>query len=1101
MEPLLWQVDATTPPHIQALQSGSLPPASPAAALTRTQRALSFFRTAARKYCKQADAPDLFALAMTRVAEHNGIAVDARNVEQLFHFVGQHVANTAERKALRAALREQRAIFEASLPGACFPAPAPPGWGIPKPPPLPPPFVWKGCRYNVVAPPPRIPQPPPLPKFAPFVRNNFRVVAPPPPGEVYQPVGAPFPQTRASAALSFFRTASTCRQVLVESCIQQPAFMTCCASTGEVQEMTSMLTEARQSGKILTPKEVSQALAQKRKEIKGAEENRISFDEGVHLTEADVFHRLSLAKRFMAHKRDRTLVDVLMPTEHEVVRYPGTRPDGTLQMCVSALPRMSEEAARKLLEKGWKNSKNVSLDIGVTSYMPYGAPIVAFMTIMDGRTDDPQEAALCANYMDLGREKSKVLSLPLVTIPLSEIEHDQGILDCLYIVTYFHGVQSYQPGTLMMSYGTLEFQEYSNNSFTTATRVRESWEQILKRNENLGKRVHAGIGVLGTIEKEMDQRLEDFPAINLETRPRPVVRTFQSAHQPLHKTRSMRIGTTSFTGNTGRTVLPPVVKTYEEGNANFESLQSKPRHSSASTAHLMCAVTVVPDPTCCGTLSFKVPKDAKKGKHLGTFDIRQAIMDYGGLHSQEWCAKGIVNPTFTVRMHAPRNAFAGLSIACTFDDYKRIDLPALGNECPPSEMFELPTKVFMLKDADVHEWQFNYGELTGHGLCNWANIVTQPTLYFFVASTNQVTMAADWQCIVTMHVDMGPVIDRFELVPTMTWPIQLGDTFAIDRYYEAKEIKLDGSTSMLSISYNFGGPVKHSKKHAISYSRAVMSRNLGWSGTISGSVKSVSSLFCTASFVIFPWEHEAPPTLRQVLWGPHQIMHGDGQFEIAIKTRLHSAATTEEGFGRLGILPLSGPIAPDAHVGSYEFIVHIDTWRPDSQVHPPMFSSAELYNWFTLTNLKPDANTGVVNFDIPGYIHDFASKDATVTLASNPLSWLVAATGWHYGEVDLCISWSRSKQAQAQEGSVSITTNYRDWGAYWQGQARIYDLRRTEAEIPIFLGSYAGATPSGALGKQNYVRISIVNAKDIVALRVCLRPKSIKFWGRSATLF
>nr|YP_053927.1 movement protein [Tobacco ringspot virus] len=360
------------------------------------------------------------------------------------------------------------------------------------------------------------------------------------------------------------------------------------ASTGEVQEMTSMLTEARQTGKILTPKEVSQALAQKRKEIKGAEENRISFDEGVHLTEADVFHRLSLAKRFMAHKRDRTLVDVLMPTEHEVVRYPGTRPDGTLQMCVSALPRMSEEAARKLLEKGWKNSKNVSLDIGVTSYMPYGAPIVAFMTIMDGRTDDPQEAALCANYMDLGREKSKVLSLPLVTIPLSEIEHDQGILDCLYIVTYFHGVQSYQPGTLMMSYGTLEFQEYSNNSFTTATRVRESWDQILKRNENLGKRVHAGIGVLGTIEKEMDQQLEDFPAINLETRPRPVVRTFQNAHQPLHKTRSMRIGTTSFTGNTGRTVLPPVVKTYEEGNANFDSLQSKPRHSSASTAHLMC---------------------------------------------------------------------------------------------------------------------------------------------------------------------------------------------------------------------------------------------------------------------------------------------------------------------------------------------------------------------------------------------------------------------------------------------------------------------------------------------------------------------------------
>nr|AGZ62583.1 RNA 2 polyprotein [Potato black ringspot virus] len=1078
MEPLCWQADATLPPNVRHVGTP----------LSRVQSALAFFKKAARQFSKQADACDLAALAMERVAEHNGITVNAANIQQLFEFVGQHVADPDERKALRGALREQRKAFCQSLPGACFPMPRP----IPSPPP-PPSFVRAVYpRLRVVAPPPLIPKAPPPPTFKRVSRPIFRVVAPPPLSQEYQSPGAPFPLSRSSTALAFFKLAATCRQTLVISVAEQPALMHCCASTGEVQEMTAMLTEARQSGKILTPKEVTLALALKRKEIKGAEENRISFDEGVHLSEADVFHRLSLAKRYLAPKRDRTLVNVLMPTEHEVVRYPGTRPDGVLQMCVSALPRMSEEAARKLLEKGWKNSKNVSLDIGVTSYMPYGAPIVAFMTIMDGRTTDPQEAALCANYMDLGREKSKVLSLPLVTIPLSEIEHDIGILDCLYIVTYFHGVQSYQPGTLMMSYGTPEFQEYSNNSFTTATRVRESWDQILQRNSNLGKRVHTGIGVLGTIEKEMDQALPDFPPVDLQTRPQSVVRTFQEATKPVLACRSLRIGTTSFRGNTGRKSLDTVER--------WQSLQPPdplPRHSS----HQFAAPTVVPDPTCCGSLVFTVPKDAKKGTHLGTMDVPDAIGTYGGVHAQNWWAKGVLNPTFTVRMHAPRNAFAGLSIACTFDNYKRIDLAKLGNSCPVQEMFEFPTRVFVLKDADVHEWTFTYGDLTGHGLMQWRNEFTLPRFYFYVASTNQVTMASDWRCVVTLHIAENAEEPRFELEPTITWPIVCADSFSIDRYYEAKEIKLDGTTTYLTVEYNFGGPIKASVKNSTSYPRAVMSQCLGWSGVLRGSVKSVSSLFCSASYVIFPWAWDTPPALNGILWGPHQIMHGDGDFEIEIKTQYKSTPTMQAGFGRLGIVPLSGPVAPDAHVGAYEFFVHIDTWTPDKQVHPPIFSTEPVYNWITIASVTPDPITGVWGADIPGHIHDFASKDATVTLASNPLSWLVASTGWHFGEVDLCFSWARTGKAGEQESIVSISVCYEDFDKQIRGNTRTFDVRNTSYEVPYFLGSYAGATPSGALGKQNYIRISVINAKTLMALRIGIRPKKLSFWGRTATLF
>ncbi|QZQ78640.1 polyprotein [Potato black ringspot virus] len=1082
MELLCRQADATLPRNVQHIGTP----------LSRVASAMAFFKKAARQFSKQADACDLAALAMERVAEHNGITVTAANIQQLFEFVGQHVADPDERKALRGALREQRKAFRASLPGACFPMPRP----IPSPPPLPTFVVVKRPRFRVVAPPPFIPRAPPLPHFKKVVRPNFVVVAPPPPPEVYQSPGAPFPLGRSDQALRFFKLAATCRQTLVCAVAEQPALMHCCASTGEVQEMTAMLTEARQSGKILTPKEVTSALALKRKEIKGAEENRISFDEGVHLSESDVFHRLSLTKRYLAPKRDRTLVDVLMPTEHETVRYPGTRPDGTLQMCVSALPRMSEEAARKLLEKGWKNSKNVSLDIGVTSYMPYGAPIVAFMTIMDGRTTDPQEAALCANYMDLGREKSKVLSLPLVTIPLSEIEHDTTILDCLYIVTYFHGVQSYQPGTLMLSYGTLEFQEYSNNSFTTATRVRESWDQILQRNSNLGKRVHAGIGVLGTIEKEMDQALPDFPQIDLQVRPQPVVRTFQETARPQLACRSMRIGTTSFTGNTGRKSLD-VVHKWQDVPSGSSSIPPLPRHSD----HSFTAPTVVVDPSCCGHLSFKVPKDAKKGTHLGTLDMAAAINAYGGAHAQNWWAKGVLNPCFTVRLHAPKNAFAGLSIACTFDNYKRIDLATLGNSCPVQEMFEFPTKVFVLKDADVHEWTFTYGDLTGHGLVQWTNTVTQPKLFFYVASTNQVTMAADWNCVTTLHMVDGDDEPRFELEPTITWPITCRNSFNIDRYYEAKEIKLDGTTTFLSIEYNFGGPIKASVKSSISFSRAVMAQCLGWSGTISGSVKSVSSLFCSASYILFPWAWDAPPSLHDVLWGPHQIMHGDGDFEIAIKTSYKSTPTMMAGVGRLGILPLSGPVAPDAHVGAYEFFVHIREWVPDEQIHPPIFSTQDVYNWITISTVTPDAVSGVWETTIPGYIHDYADKNAVVSLSSNPLSWLVAATGWHFGEVDLCFSWARTGKAADQESIVSIAVCYSDYDKRIRGNTRTFDVRNTSYEVPYFLGSYAGATPSGPLGDQNYIRISVINAKTLMAMRIGIRPRSLSFWGRTATLF
>ncbi|UEP18555.1 MAG: polyprotein [Physalis vein necrosis virus] len=1097
MEPLLWRTDATmTPAHIAASHRthGAAAAATP---LSRVASALAFFKKAASAYSRQKDAADLAALAMERVAEHNGISITADNIQQLFHFVGQHVANPTERKALRQALREQREAFMVSLPGAPFPSPAPPGWGIPRAPPPPPPFKSKGVRYRVVAPPPLIPKPPPMPKFVSVVRPNFRVVAPPPLPEVYQSSGAPFPRTKVAAALHFFSFAAACRRELVVSIVEQPAFMTCCASTGEANEMAAMLTEARQTGKILTPKEVSLALANKRKEVKGAEENRISFDEGVHLTERDVFHRLGIVRKLSSHSRDRTLVNSLMPTEHEVVRYPGTRPDGGLQMCVSKLPRMSEEAARKLLEKGWKNSKCVSLDIGVTSHLPEGAPIVAFMTIMDGRTDDPEEAALCANYMDLGREKSKVLSLPLVTIPLSEIEHDVGILDMLYIVTVFNGVKSYHPGTLLMSYGTLEFQEHTQNSFTSATRVRESWDQVLERNKNLGKRVHAGIGVLGTIEKDMNQALGEFPPFEMETRPRPVVRTFQQAAAPaMAKCRSMRIGPTTFSGITGRTTLP-TVRLYDDGQSS--SLESKPRHSVGG--HSFMAPTVTTDETCCGVFSFKVPKDAKKGKHLHTAKIPEIIRSYGGIHSQKWWGSCAINPIIKVRLHAPRNAFAGLSIACTFDNFKRIDIAALGGECPPSEMFEFPTRVFSLKDDFIHEWDIDYGAFTGNSLISWDNTITEPRLHFYVVTTNQVVLASEWQCVVTLHLSRTDPIESFELAPTLAWPIQIRDSLYIDRYYEAKDIKLDGTTGLMYIDYNFGGPVKLGKKSSISYSRAAMSRYIGWSGTLKGSIKCTSSIFCTASFVIFPWTWNQNPSWTEIFWGPHQIITGDSDFEICVKNSMHSTSTTEVGYARLGIFPLSGPVAPDQHTGAFEYIIHIREWLPDTQIHTPMFASEELYNWFTLTNLKPDVTTGVCVFTIPAYIHDYATKDAVVTLASNPLSWMVAATGWHFGDFDLLCSWGRSKKSGEQEGSVSIVTGYRQAVDRYQGQARLFDLRETSCEIPLAFGSYAGATPSGPLGEQNFIRISVVNAKDVLSFRVVLRPKSVKFWGRTATLF
>nr|AAM82758.1 polyprotein [Cherry rasp leaf virus] len=235
-----------------------------------------------------------------------------------------------------------------------------------------------------------------------------------------------------------------------------------------------------------------------------------------YLVKDDVFGAgRSALKRLFSRPSAEESVVVSHPlsVKEQVVRYQRPRTDHDPYVAVyTPLPHITEEQARKLMEKGFSNSSNVALDMAVQSHVGQGTPLLAMCGIMDSRTDDPNEALQVAGYFDLGRDRCDLISLPLINFPLNKEDFDDYMRG-LYLCTMFHNVRGFQNNKALCSYSAVGFDQHKETPRCIRSRVKESWEDILARNnENEFSRVQSGQNLLNAIEKERNEAIPDVGA-------------------------------------------------------------------------------------------------------------------------------------------------------------------------------------------------------------------------------------------------------------------------------------------------------------------------------------------------------------------------------------------------------------------------------------------------------------------------------------------------------------------------------------------------------------------------------------------------------------
>nr|NP_733989.1 movement protein [Apple latent spherical virus] len=232
-----------------------------------------------------------------------------------------------------------------------------------------------------------------------------------------------------------------------------------------------------------------------------------------YLAKDDVFGPgVGALKRLFSRPSAEESVVVTHPlsVKDQVVRYQRPRTDHDPFVAVyTPLPHITEEQARKLMEKGFSNSSNVALDMSVQSHVGQGTPLLAMCGIMDSRTDDPNEALQVAGYFDLGRDKCDLISLPLINFPLNKEDFDDYMRG-LYLCTMFHNVRGFQNNKALCSYSAVGFDQHKETPRCIRSRVKQSWEDILARNnESEYTRVQSGQNLLNAIEKDRNEAIPD----------------------------------------------------------------------------------------------------------------------------------------------------------------------------------------------------------------------------------------------------------------------------------------------------------------------------------------------------------------------------------------------------------------------------------------------------------------------------------------------------------------------------------------------------------------------------------------------------------------
>ncbi|APW29210.1 polyprotein [Petunia chlorotic mottle virus] len=886
------------------------------------------------------------------------------------------------------------------------------------------------------------------------------------------------------------------------------------APVGDDSEEASHQAEMREEQGIGTIADLKEKLAKRKaalprkrgrvEEFKEAGHSRYDPGGGLKVTADDIFTTGSIVKRWLPksqepQKPDDVRIDTNHVIKHEMVKYlPSEGP------IFKSLPRMTEEQLRKRLEQGWRGQTSVCCDLSIVSHVGYGTPIVVFVALLDTRTTNAEESYLAGSYIDIGRMKASVLSMPLINLPMGDtIEDHDNFLSGLCLVFYYQHVKGFKSGMPLLSYGAIEFSELTAAA-NYRTKARDSWEQVV-RDDKHDRRIIAGLNALQVLEKDLNEPIPSLDAVQIAVpasavqmpaylRGGKVIQPSEIVSKKLHipamraPNRTGRLmfesgeSSARFNQQFKTELMPKIIESGVGSTRSNSEQETEPMHETT-------ALGQVADHNFLFNKKVKVQKDAKRGAILCSLDLYEEINRYQTARRLDWLRDGLIYPKFKVSIKTTSNQFIGMSIGIALDWFSKFPkntglVPLVANEFPS-------LGPIVLKENE-HSFVIDVKETFGTAMSLVVDSFSEaPKWIFYVLTTNQVVQAHDWFFFVEVSLDYD-IADEYRGSPLYQYPIVEKNNLVVNRVLGNFSVAGNNPTGEL-IPLFMARPLETQLGNKfISPWRVYLEHFMGYSGDFVFEFIPCSSAMINCGLRTCMWYNvDTFPSLSEMSFVEHEDLDQRKEFTLSVRAPRGKLATSRN-VSKLAIVPLSGVTAPDTMTKDFEYLIKLK--RIDNLRMGPRIFTNEWYQLFWIDDFKKDDFKLLVN----GYVAEIKSQDVKILMNQGIFSHMIACTGFHEGMLDVRITWSYANKLGNVEGHITFLHGFCSPRKLTGAAAVIANSKGIYEAESINVGSMAGPVSGRDTDQNKWIEFHFWKGTQIEQFHIMVRPhENFRFYGDS----
>lgn len=839
------------------------------------------------------------------------------------------------------------------------------------------------------------------------------------------------------------------------------------------------------------------------KKIPDSHKSRLANDPNkVGFTKRALFHKQPLSHalaqtwatfRGTQDKADLVKVTMDMNMEKHTVRLPDPvrTSAGSLYIEWINLPRMPEDAARKLAESGWNNADICGVDLAVKSHVAVGTPIMVIISLVDGACSDMPTATMCAFEVNLAAQNNRSLNLPLLSLPFSRLLNDlHEFQNRVKIACQFRDPEGFNVGTPMLSFSSYEFSEVKKTAFERESLLRDSWVEIEKRSCLGGGRCIASQGVVQTWEKEVNPPLKEYAPLVLPPVPKPRrnfidQQTGNVVKVAEQKSRSMR-----FKSPTDLWSRPSV-----EGGQTSTFLESKGK--------LRCDIpgqAYEVDPLhLLYYKSVSVKKDTLAGVRLARIDVRKCAQDMDSAVWRSWVRDGCMKPKITIRLTAATSCFSGLALGMCFDAYRSIS-PERETGYTASLVTGLPNMMWATRDTSEIVWDLDLSSICGHSFYALSDELGHMDFIIYVLRGNELVAAADWVFYVSFHVDWSQESFIANLTPTIEWPIVPGNISLFQEMWGPYNFDLSGTCQQADLIFLPGSGIPYGDGSVRTLPRIIASHFRSWQGKVRVSIEEVSSIFLSCTYMVgVNWNGKS--AIDDLTTRKHWLVKSGEIFDLDLYSPFGEFPTLGGKQARaphIIVQKIGGVVGPKDSVGTFGFFIKIHGLNGIYK-NPTLSCTGKgsVIAWFRVNQILDDN----LDLDIPGRMEDIVPKEGKYSTTNyvNPTSLLFSVTGLHGGLIRLHVTWRPKKKLGECNGALKyMQYTWNSPTTYFSGDNAVRGLIDIEGfTTDLKCGDFFGSTNVARSDDTERLSIYGTNATAIDEIRVSYEILEMKFYGQT----